>query len=663
MRLVVITSCTGEKSIDGPHRLTEEDFDQGPDHLCAREHELADVLRPAEELYSGQQHLRLMRGVRAARAALGAEAVSLWILSAGYGLVPGGQLLAPYDATFQGMGRSALRRRADRLGVPEAAERALTSPFDLALVLLGDDYLAACQLDEGLTPGGPVVALCGGRAARALATIEGVTAAALTNAEARRFGCALVGLKGELGGRALKRIAAAPDMVRFLGAAEPWELLDLLDDEIARRPLDGVRRRANPKAYKMVHLSPRWRAERHRPTMEYYIPEWDDLVDPDYDFGRDAHWGGTGDWANQVYAHQLFDQPRYDGILISRSVAESSAKKRQRIERLGIRHYLRVGPALPVMGDCGAFNYRDAEVPPYTTDELLDFYSRLEFDAGVSIDHLIITDDPAVRRFRSDLTIQNARDFLAGHRAAGLPWEPIGAIQGWDGPSYAAATRDYIKMGYRALGLGGLVRTRTDPLLTILAAVHEAVTATASRPIWLHLFGVARLEALAELKRLGIRSVDSASSLRQAWMRTETSYLLPETSFAALRIPEARPAFRRRVLKTHPETTDQQLLQLEAEALAGVRAWARREGALTKALTALLAYDRFVTADRIDLERHYRRTLEQRPWERCGCPICREAGVEVVIFRGNNRNRRRGFHNTHVFYERFSRALEPGPRR
>ena len=30
-------------------------------------------------------------------------------------------------------------------------------------------------------------------------------------------------------------------------------------------------------------------------------------------------------------------------------------------------------------------------------------------------------------------------------------------------------------------------------------------------------------------------------------------------------------------------------------------------------------------------------------------------GVEVAIFRGNNRNRRRGFHNTHVFYQLLSR--------
>ena len=29
----------------------------------------------------------------------------------------------------------------------------------------------------------------------------------------------------------------------------------------------------------------------------------------------------------------------------------------------------------------------------------------------------------------------------------------------------------------------------------------------------------------------------------------------------------------------------------------------------------------------------------------------------MLIFRGNNRNRRRGFHNTHVFYSLIDRAL------
>jgi hypothetical protein len=53
----------------------------------------------------------------------------------------------------------------------------------------------------------------------------------------------------------------------------------------------------------------------------------------------------------------------------------------------------------------------------------------------------------------------------------------------------------------------------------------------------------------------------------------------------------------------------------------------------------------------------YRSTLRNKPWEECDCPICEEFGIEIAVFRGNNRNRRRGFHNTHRFYDLMERDL------
>jgi len=58
-----------------------------------------------------------------------------------------------------------------------------------------------------------------------------------------------------------------------------------------------------------------------------------------------------------------------------------------------------------------------------------------------------------------------------------------------------------------------------------------------------------------------------------------------------------------------------------------------------------------------DLLEAYQETLSNKPWEDCGCPICTKHGIEVCIFRGNDRNRRRGFHNTAKFYDEFSEAL------
>ncbi|WP_201294063.1 queuine tRNA-ribosyltransferase tRNA-guanine transglycosylase [Natronorubrum halalkaliphilum] len=58
-----------------------------------------------------------------------------------------------------------------------------------------------------------------------------------------------------------------------------------------------------------------------------------------------------------------------------------------------------------------------------------------------------------------------------------------------------------------------------------------------------------------------------------------------------------------------------------------------------------------------NLLEEYRKLLREKPWRECDCRICEEHGIEVAIFRANNRNRRRGFHNTKRFYDQFREAL------
>ena len=53
----------------------------------------------------------------------------------------------------------------------------------------------------------------------------------------------------------------------------------------------------------------------------------------------------------------------------------------------------------------------------------------------------------------------------------------------------------------------------------------------------------------------------------------------------------------------------------------------------------------------------YEELLRTRPWDECDCTICGRHGIDVAIFRGNNRNRRRGFHNTWRFYHEFQDEL------
>ena len=659
MRILVITSCTGEKAVTSDQALTREDFARGSQHVKQREKELKDLMRRAEELYTGQQHVRLMRGVQAIREHGNHDGtppkLDLWILSAGYGLVPGDRKLAPYECTFQGMKSKELRDWADKLKVPEHFRSLVRDKYDLAMILLGDSYLRACSLDASVSFGGPTLLFCGTGVAKKLRKHLQVKVTTVSNPDAKRFSCALVSLKGEIASRLMTRLVSKE--LSFHQLADPaFDLLASIAPTGEPSSNGSAQRKAarpNPAVDTVVQIPPEWLQRSHRKKFRYFIPEWDDLVDPSYDFAKDEHSHGASDWTNAVYAHQIYSAPNYDGLLVSRVVAEHGRRKKARINQLGVHRLLRVPRQFPVMGDCGAFGYITQEKPPYSTEDIIDYYTRLDFDYGVSVDHLIVTATEKARQFRYELTIQNAEDFLKAHRKAKLPWEPIGAVQGWDADSYARAAEQYIKMGYQYVALGGLVRSKTTEILGVVRKVRSVIP----KKTMLHVFGVARPAALRPFVDLGVNSVDSASVLRQAWMRTKDSYLLENASYAALRIPEAEKSFRAKRMKEHASLDPAVIAKLETEALRTIRGFAARQCSLDSALGALLDYDQHVTADRVDMSALYRRTLEDRPWDRCGCAICEKHGVEVVIFRGNNRNRRRGFHNTYVFYEAMKKIL------
>src|ERR1044071_3918312 len=168
-------------------------------------------------------------------------------------------------------------------------------------------------------------------------------------------------------------------------------------------------------------------------TMRYFIPDWDDRVDPGYLFDTDAHTPGRNPYLHDQYAHELYKTPPYDGILLSRATLDNDRRKREAIIAAGSVHqYLRL-PANghQVLGDCGAFSYWQQENPPYTTEDILDYYQRLGFDLGVSIDHLIFAELEAEKERRWQLTIDNAEEFLRLHRNGRYTFTPVGVAQGW----------------------------------------------------------------------------------------------------------------------------------------------------------------------------------------------------------------------------------------
>ena len=161
-------------------------------------------------------------------------------------------------------------------------------------------------------------------------------------------------------------------------------------------------------------------------------------------------------------------------------------------------------------------------------------------------------------------------------------------------------------------------------------------------------------------------------------MSATKNYLLGDTYYTAIRIPISKPerlARRGWASWRAPRPTVRTRMSRTSRTRRWLpfAAYAKRTSPSTDAMEHIERYDleqtrkSEVAGSRARRMENYRRTLIDRPWAKCDCAVCRDVGVEVVIFRRNDRNRRRGFHNVRDFYrnlrdrERRARSDVPQP--
>jgi len=418
--------------------------------------------------------------------------------------------------------------------------------------------------------------------------------------------------------------------------------------------------------------------------MKFIFADTMDYVDPGFDFAEDRNAADRQPYWDDEYPHEHMDAPPYDGMLVSRAAVgkgrlgggKYTEAQAMALGRMGARAFLRLnGPRfqhMPVFGDCGAFAYVKESVPPYTPEDMLTFYEDGQFTHGCSVDHIIFdfhedddegrfssvaARDEARRRF--DITLANAEVFFRESRALGGRFTPLGVVQGWSPGSMARAARSLCRMGYRYIAIGGTVPLRTPQVKSCVRAVRDAI----SPDIALHVLGFAKAEDIQQFVEFDISSFDTTSPLRRAFKDSRCNYYLRRPGdgldyYTALRVPQATENPKLQWLAKEGKVRQEDLQRLESRALTALRTFARGEADLDETLNAVLAYDSLTLlqsakgearTSRATLRANYRRTLADRPWERCACRVCRELGVEVVIFRGSNRNKRRGIHNLAVF--------------
>lgn len=409
--------------------------------------------------------------------------------------------------------------------------------------------------------------------------------------------------------------------------------------------------------------------------VDFFFPDSQDQIDPSFDFERESSSPDRVRQRDDRYAHETISPAPYTGILLSKALVDGPGSKytfaqRHRLYRLGVRRFFRLdecdGPALATLGDCGAFNYVREEKPPYSVDEVVDFYDECGFDYGISVDHVILgyipdaTDivrplrqPPQEWADRQRLTLELAAEFLRRRRATRARFEPLGVAQGWSPASYALAVHALQKMGYDYIALGGMVPLKTAQIEACLNAIDD-VRHPDTR---FHLLGITRTELVKNYERYGVASFDSTSPFRQAFKDDRDNYYAPGRKYLAIRVMQidSNNRLKQRVLAGQ---LDQNLgRRLERACLDALAAYDRDECPIDAPLEALEAYDSFLGEP--DRQGEYWRTLHDRPWRSCPCGICAAVGIQVVIFRGTERNKRRGFHNLFVFNQLLHKELTP----
>jgi tRNA-guanine family transglycosylase len=246
-----------------------------------------------------------------------------------------------------------------------------------------------------------------------------------------------------------------------------------------------------------------------------------------------------------------------------------------------------------IIGDSGAHSYRALDDPPYSCHHLLEFYAQGEFDYGMTLDVVAapwvrpggLSDDELECRLQR--TVENAERCLELQARFRYPVELIGVVQGWDPQSYQRCAHDLLQLGFKYLAVAG--QRNLTLLKASLLGVLEEIRATKDS-IRLHVLGTGSPKILPFYVAQGISSFDSATWFRQAWLSNAHNYFMVQgteyCSFRATRVG---------------------LGELDVSGLT----W----------------------TGNVD----------------CDCKVCLEMGQQVLLYRGRQRNFRRGFHNVYQY--------------
>ncbi len=177
-----------------------------------------------------------------------------------------------------------------------------------------------------------------------------------------------------------------------------------------------------------------------------------------------------------------------------------------------------------VILDSGAYYYLNYDGPPVNQGEV--FRKQLRIIRGIQVETILCHLDHPINPRNStqvpvfqamERTLGNACEFLELYQRHKLHKNPLfkllAVIQGVDHNSIKYCAGELKRMGYELFGLGSLA-----PLFNPTEIVERIkVAAEAVGGENLHIFGISRIDVIAQLNKLGIRSMDSTRPMKAAY--------------------------------------------------------------------------------------------------------------------------------------------------
>jgi len=180
-------------------------------------------------------------------------------------------------------------------------------------------------------------------------------------------------------------------------------------------------------------------------------------------------------------------------------------------------------PDSPMIADCGAWSYRDKDIPQLKKDLVTPEWALTQYQKYFKVDDLVIAPDHMLIPLegvnlddRRAFNINSAKKFLPIANAAGF--KPMATVHGMDLEERLINIGRLYEIGYRHFAFGGLAARASQKkyLLSMIESMASKVRQYLP-DAWIHILGLSSPDYVREFNEMNIDSCDGSSHFKQAF--------------------------------------------------------------------------------------------------------------------------------------------------